>query len=110
VKFRHCLTKKFGKFCFASVNLTNFPISGWNFAKILIPKKWKKILMDMLSVVPNSSSTQNRDLLCFFPFSSVDTRWGSQAKKEKQLGKCFFKLEWLLEQTFCFWRFPLPNS
>jgi hypothetical protein len=89
VKFRHFLTKKFGKLCFASVTLNNFSISGWNFAKILIPKKWKKILMDMLSVVPNSSSTQNRDLLCFFPFSSVDTHWGSQTKKEKHWGNVF---------------------
>jgi hypothetical protein len=39
--------------------------------------------MDMQSIVPNSSSTQNRDLLCFFPFSSIDTHWGSQEKKKK---------------------------
>ncbi len=42
VKFRHFSRKKFGNSCFASGNLSNFSIFGWNFAKILIPKKWKK--------------------------------------------------------------------
>ncbi len=45
----------------------------------------------MQSVVHNSSSTQNRDLLCFFPFSSVDTHWGSQGKKKK-IGEFSWKI------------------
>ncbi len=43
VKFHYFLTKKLGKFCFYSVNFTNFFIFwGLNFTKILIWKKWKK--------------------------------------------------------------------
>jgi hypothetical protein len=52
-------------------------------------QKMKKNTDGHANVVSNSSSTQTRDLLCFFLFSSVDTHWGSQAKKEKNWGNVF---------------------
>ncbi len=66
------------------------PYLGEISPKFWYPKNEKKSLMDMQSVVPNSSSTQNRDLLCFFPFLLL-IPIGDDRQKRKKLGEFFYK-------------------